>query len=61
MRKTILAALLLASCSKTEPPAPPAAPGGTGKVEVISNGEGYAIANHVVPGYATVLYFYADW
>ncbi len=61
MGKTILAALVLASCSKPAPPVSPAADGGPEKVKVVSRGEGYSVADHLVPGHVTVLYFTADW
>ena len=62
MRQYVLAALVLASCSKPAPPAPPApADGGPEKVKVVSKGEGYSLTDQLVPGYVTILYFTADW
>ncbi len=61
MRRSILAALLLASCSKPSDPLPGAATAGLEKIQVISRGKAYAVGDHVHPGHLTILYFYATW
>jgi hypothetical protein len=64
MRRALVAFLtVLSACSDSKPPAPPAAASSAGpeKSKVISRGEAYAPADYLVPGYVTVLDFYADW
>jgi len=61
MRNAILAALLMASCSKPVPPPPPASGGNPEKIKVVSRGEAYSVADILVPGQVTILYFTADW
>jgi hypothetical protein len=55
---------MLAGCSKEEPPvAIPASadPNAPAKVKIISQGTSYRSSDFLVPGYVTILDFYADW
>jgi hypothetical protein len=51
-RPAVLVLLLLAGCSKANAPE---------KVKLISKGSSYSSSDYLVPGYVTILDFYADW
>lgn len=67
--RTVLALILLVLASYTERPGPPksaAGPAespsdGPAKSSVISKGTTYSPKDYLVPGYVTILDFYADW
>lgn len=63
MRTTMLALTMLVSCSPADPPAvPPAAdPNAPEKSKTITRGGPYGTADYLVPGYVTLLDFYAEW
>ena len=63
MKRALLLLTLLAGCSKEEPPAAavPADPNAPEKIKLISKGQNYSTADYLVPGYVTILDFYADW
>lgn len=63
MRKTLLLLALLGGCFKEEPPVAmaPADPNAPAKVKVIAQGTAYSTSDFLVPGYVTILDFYADW
>jgi hypothetical protein len=64
MRKLSFALLLLSACSDSEPPpatgASPSARPPKSRV-IAAPGAPYAEADYLVPEYATILEFYADW
>lgn len=64
MRRTVLLLALLAGCSKEESAsvgAAPADPNAPEKIKLISKGKRYSNPEFLVPGYVTILEFYADW
>lgn len=64
MKRALLLALVLAGCSKEEPTpaaAKPVDPNAPEKVLLISKGLTYSTSDYLVPGYVTILDFYADW
>ena len=63
MKRALLLAVLLAGCSKEEPTqaAKPVDPNAPEKVKLISKGQPYSTSDYLVPGYVTILDFYADW
>ena len=63
-RTAILVLALLAGCSKEDAPASvskPADPNAPEKIKLISTGKAYSPSDYLVPGYVTILDFYADW
>jgi hypothetical protein len=64
MRKAFLLLALLVGCSKEVPPAAvpkPVDPNAPEKIKLISMGTTYHSSDYLVPGYVTILDFYADW
>jgi hypothetical protein len=60
----VLLLALLAGCSKEEPAAvapAPADPNAPEKIKLVSKGQAYSTSDYLVPGYVTILDFYADW
>ncbi len=58
MRLMLPALLLLAACGD---PSAPAREGSPQRSRIISKGMAYAQGDYLVPGYVTLLDFYADW
>lgn len=63
MKRALLLLALMAGCSKEEPPraAAPVDPNAPEKIKLISKGQTYSPSDYLVPGYVTILDFYADW
>jgi hypothetical protein len=64
MRKLLLLAALLASCSPAKPPPKLEAlstPEGFPRSKTIAKGTSYLPSDYLLPGYVTVLAFGADW
>lgn len=63
MKKSIVILVLVAGCSESAPPPPakPVDPNAPPKIKVISKGQPYSTADYLVPGYVTILEFFADW
>ena len=61
MRPAAFAALLLAAACKPSDPTGGKTSTGFDRIQVIAEGGEYSVKDHIVPGHATVLYFFADW